>query len=295
MNFDFGEVLTSAGKITWKNKSLWWFGIFLGFFVLIIFLFAFIPISIPIFLRAQRMDLFFLAMAGFFIVFVVFFLVIYVASVLFQTATTLGVLRASQDEEPIPLIQLIKNSMPFFWRVLGVMALYTSALMIVNLILQMVLLVLVVATLGIGMLCTTPLIMLQYPLTFVAAAWLEQSVNGVIVDNMNIMDAVKQGWQIIRNNLLAMGLVMIVVYLGIGIVSMIVMMPMLAPLFFVPLVVLRSDLNWMVLAITLLCVGISAPLFAVLSGWSMVFTKSTWVLTYLCLTRPTPSSMSVDA
>lgn len=289
MKIDIGEVLSRAWHITLKNKSLWWFGIFLGLFVLAIFPLMIVPISFPFFLQDQRMDLFLLAMAGFFIVFLVFFAIMYMVSAVFQTALTLGVLRAVQGEERMPLIELIRNSMPLLWRVLGVMALYTVAVMMVNLVIQAIMFLLAIATFGLGMLCATPLALLQYPIIFIAVAWMEQAVNGVVIHEMTVMDAIKQGWQIIRNNLLTVGLIIIVVYFGISIVSMIVVMPMMTPLFILPFGFLEGEPNWIIIAISLLFGAAFIPLYALLTGWSAVFTKSAWVLTYLRLTRPTES------
>jgi hypothetical protein len=248
-----------------------------------------VPISFPFFLRDQRMDLFLLAMAGFVVVFLVFFAIMYLVSAVFQTALTLGTLRAIQDEEQIPLIELIRNSMPFFWRVLGVMVLYAVAIMMVNLAIQAIVFLLAIVTFGVGMLCATPLSLLQYPVIFVAVAWMEQAVNGVVIHKMTAMDAIKQGWQIIRNNLLTVGLVIIVVYFGISMVSMIVVMPMMTPLFILPFGFLEGEPNWIIIAVSLLFGAAFIPLYALLTGWSAVFTKSTWVLTYLRLTRPTES------
>jgi hypothetical protein len=289
VKIDIGEVLTRAWQISWKNKGLWWFGIFLGLFVLVIFPLMIVPISFPFFLRDQRMDLFLLAMAGLVVVFLVFFAIMYLVSAVFQTALTLGVLRAVQDEEQIPLIELIRNSMPFFLRVLGVMVLYAVAVTMVNLVIQAIVFLLAIVTFGVGMLCATPLSLLQYPVIFVAVAWMEQAVNGVVIHKMTALDAVKQGWQIVRNNLLTVGLVIIVVYFGISMVSMIVVMPMMTPLFILPFGFLEGEPNWIIIAVSLLFGAAFIPLYALLTGWSAVFTKSAWVLTYLRLTHPTES------
>jgi hypothetical protein len=282
VKIDIGEVLTRAWQITWKNKSLWWFGVFLSLFLLIIFPLILIPFSFPLFLEGQRMNLFILALAGSIVLTLVFFVIMYPVSALFQTAVTLGIVRASRDEEQMPLIELIRNSMPFFWRVLGIMVLYVMVVMMVNLVIQAIVFLLSIVTFGFGALCATPLTLLQYPAIFVAVAWMELAMNGVIIDKIDVTNAIKQGWQTIRNNLLTVGLVMIVVYFGISIVSMIVVMPMMAPLFFMPFAFWEGEFHWQILAISLSC-------SALLTGWSTVFTKSVWVTTYLRLTHLTES------
>ena len=42
MNLDLGEVLSRAWQISWKHKSFWLFGIFLGLFILAILPLAFV-------------------------------------------------------------------------------------------------------------------------------------------------------------------------------------------------------------------------------------------------------------
>ena len=115
MNFDFGEVLSRAWKITWKHKALWIIGILFGFFV----------------------------------------------------------------------SELIKRSLSFFWCILGLMLLFALGMM---------------------------------------------------------------------------------------------------PFFTLPFSFMSQDINW-IAVVSILCFIVFIPLFATLSGWSMIFTKSAWVLTYLRLTR----------
>lgn len=299
MKVDIGEVLTRAWQISWKNKTLWWFGIFLGLFVFIIILpVMLVPVVSLTFLRGERPYLFFLAIAGFLVVFAIFFVIIYPVSAIFQTAVTLGTKKAIQNEEMMPLADLVKKSLSFFWRVLGVMATYALVVTMLNFIIQGIVFLLAIVTFGVGMLCATPLTLLQYPIIFIAVAWMEQAVNGVVLDNMKLEDAIKQGWQIIRDNKSSIGLLIVVVYFGVSIVSMVVVLPMMAPMFFVPFALLKGNLNWLLIVIPLLCSVIFVPLYAILCGWSTVFTKSVWVLAYLRLTKPqdhAPVVLDVDA
>jgi len=285
VNFDLGEVLARAWQIAWKNKSLWWFGVFLSLGLLVIFPLMLAPISFPILLQDRRMDLILAGIVGFVLILFLFFAILYLVSAVLQTALTLGTLRAIQVEERIPLIELIKESLPFLWRVLGVMLLYATAVTIVNLVLQAIIFLLIIGTFGLGMLCATPLTFLMYPAIYIAIAWMEQTINGVVIDKMTVMDAIKQGWQIIRNNLMAVSLVIVVVYFGIGVASTVVVIPMMAPFLVIPFSFLEGDPNWTILSISLLCGAVFVPLFALISGWSAAFTKSVWVLTYLRLTR----------
>lgn len=285
MNFELGEVLTRAWQISWKHKSLWWFGVFFGLIMSIIFPLMFTPMFLPFLMVNRNMDMLLVFMFGFMILFFGIMAIMYPVSAVVQTALTLGVLRAEQDAEPISLSELIKNSLPFFWRILGVMTLYAIAVMLLNLAFQAVITLVTIVTFGLGMLCMTPFMLLLYPIMFLSIVWMEQAVNGIIIDKMEIMDAIKQGWHIIRNNLLSIVLVMVVVYFGVGMVSGFIMLPMMVPFMVLPFGFMEGEPNLMLISISLLCSAAFVPIFALINGWAMAFTKSAWVLTYLRLTR----------
>jgi hypothetical protein len=77
----------------------------------------------------------------------------------------------------------------------------------------------------------------------------------------------------------------LVIYLGIGLVTGIIIAPMMIPFFIVLFNFTESEPNWTILSISMLCTVAVIPLFAFISGLSMIFSKSVWVLTYLRLTR----------
>ena len=298
MNFDLGDVLTQAWQITWKNKVLWWLGAALGVLGIAILPLAFVPLAFPFFLWNERTDLFLFSMIGFVGFILLFFVVMYVVSAIVQTATTLGVLQA-QSEQRISLRDLIRNSLPFFWRVVGLMFLYGTVIAAINLAIQALVMVLAIGTLGLGMMCATPLYLLMYPFMFTAVVWMEQAMNGIIIDKLTVMESIKWGWQLIRNNVKAIVLVMIVVYFGVGMVSTIVVMPMMAPFFVLPFSFVEGEPNWIIISVSLLCSVAFVPLMALVNGWAMMFIKTAWVLTYLRLTRsgsaPQPVLQEVPA
>jgi len=197
MNFDIGEVLSHAWQITWKHRVLWIIGILTGLFGSIIFPLMFSPILFPVFMQNSKTDVRPLlgVMIGLIIALLLFILVFYPVSVLSQTSITLGVLNANNDNsDNLSATDLIKQSRPFFWRVLGIMLLYAVGIGLISLIIQAVLLLLTIVTLGLAALCMMPLTFLMYPLLFGSIVWMEQAMNGIIVDNMTIEDAVRQGW-----------------------------------------------------------------------------------------------------
>lgn len=285
MNFDFGEVLKRAWQITWKNKVLWIIGILFGFFASLMFPVMFLPFLFPLLVQDSRMDLVLPALAVFIVIFSLFMLVLYPVSVFAQTSLTLGVLNVEQDQERFSAVELLKKSVPFFWRVLGMMLLFAAGMTLIMLIIQAVILLFTIVTLGFGAFCIMPLSFLIYPAMYVAIVWMEQSMNGIIIDNMTIMDAARHGWSLVRSNLLSVAVLALIVYFGIGIVTSVVIVPLMIPIFIAPFGFIEQEVNWIIVSISIVGAVAFIPLFAILSGWSMIFTKSTWVLTYLRLTR----------
>jgi hypothetical protein len=288
MDFDFGDVLTRAWKITWKHKVLWIIGILFGFLVSFMFPLMFSPILFPILMQNARMDVRTtpVFMLGGILLFLLFIVALYPVSVLTQSSLTLGVLHANEENgETLSAMDLIKKSLPFFWRVLGLMVLFAVGMGLVNIIIQVILFLLIILTLGIGTICMMPLMLLMYPALYGAIVWMEQAMNAIIVDNMSVTEAAKQGWDLLRSNLMSMTLVALVVYLGVGLVTGLLMAPMMIPLFIVPFGFMENQTNWTILSISLLWTLAFIPVFAVVMGMSMIFSKSAWVLTYLRLTR----------
>jgi hypothetical protein len=54
MDFDFGDVLTRAWKITWKHKVLWIISILFGLLVSFMFPLMFSPILFPMLMQNSR-------------------------------------------------------------------------------------------------------------------------------------------------------------------------------------------------------------------------------------------------
>jgi hypothetical protein len=111
-----------------------------------------------------------------------------------------------------------------------------------------------------------------------------------MIDNLNIIEAAKQGWSLIRNNLLSVALIAVVIYFGAGMFTSIFMMPFMFGFFFMPMGFMGHDINWVILSVGLLSLMVFLPVFAWFTGWVTAFTKSAWILTYLRLTRSSNAS-----
>ena len=295
MNFDIGEVLTHAWQITWKNKILWVAGVVFGLFFAFLVPLMMTPVFLPVIMRSTDLNRWGGAFIAIYVLgIVLFFLLMIPLSTFMQIWLTRGILHGTQDEGELSVRKLIRESQPYFMKVLGLLLLTSLATTLITFIIQGIVMIFTILTLGLGMFCAMPLMMLSYPLMFFTIVWMEQAMNGIVIDDFAVMDAIRQGWYLIRKNLLPFGLMALVVYFGVGMVTSALMMPLMTPIFIIPFsFVENNDPNLAVLAISFLCMLASAPIFALVFGWSMAFTKSAWVLTYLRLTRSTGSPQPI--
>lgn len=297
MKIDIGDVISRSWQISWKNKWLWLIGaamVFGGFLFLPV---AFVPMIAD--LTSQSLDdglIVLLFLGGGLLALVI----LYPIEVLLDVALTLGILRAERAEERRSIAELIRESYPFFRRCFGVTTLFVGGMLLLFLIAFVLMTLLSFITMGLGMIYMWPFTFLQYPLMLVWYVWLQQALTAVIVDNMMVMDATKHSWQLFRNNIFLYVIVGLVFYLGISMLSSIVMMPLMLPFFFLPMVMMESaEFGRILLILGGAFAVVLFPFFCVFQGGLMTLMKSGWVITYPRLSRssnvPLPTPQEVPA
>src|SRR5574339_587509 len=136
MNIDLGEVLNRTWQITWKHKVLWVYGFLQTIISLLLIPLALIPALAPLMSGGSGQSERFVREPWFFLIFIaiffVFMLALYPLSVLVNGALSVGVLRAERGDEKLSFMELIRESLPLFWRILGIMLLFTVAIMLVT-------------------------------------------------------------------------------------------------------------------------------------------------------------------
>ena len=300
MSFDFGEVLGRAWQITWKHKILWVFGLLSMLIGLLFFPLGFAPAlsiffaeDIPFWIEQPAY------MLAFFGVFVLLFAASFFIAALTQAAISVGALRAERGDENINFKEILRASLPYFWRFMGIMALLIGGFLLVMLGFFAIYTLVSLLTLGLGAMCLVPLQFLLYPLMIVAYAWQEQALASIIVDDLRVMEAARRGWQVFRNNMLPVALITLILYLGVGILGGFVSIPMMVPFFLIPFALVEEVQNLnTILIVASLCVVAYMPVLAVFQSGALTFMKSGWILTYLRLTRnldtETPVSPSAE-
>ncbi len=308
MTLDFGEVLSRAWRITWKYKVLWLFGILAvgfsqGFNIVNQFvnrgiqMVAFGPT--PPELRSIFGDLrdfpFEVVIVAGVLVFLVFLIATMVFSAIGEIACILGVRRADLDADRLTFGGLLRDSMPFFWRVLGLNLLVSLTVFVVMLLIMLPAILLSIVTFGLGMLCIFPLFCLLIPFSYVLGVIILQAINALVIEDLGVFAAIRRGWEVSKANAGNLFLMSLIVLLGIGmIVGVIIALPMLVvmmPMTFSMSYNVSSGVGysslWNQLLIGGLCLLAYLPVLVVLSGVINVYSQAAWTLTYLRLTaRP---------
>ena len=289
MNFDFGDVLTQAWKITWKHKVLWAISI-LPFLTMVLFL----PFWL-IFLFQKNVD--FNAISTwmenpvYMGIAIFVYLVVMVMSVFLQMASrsslTLGIYRAEAGLPPVTFVDLTRDGFRYFWRFLGISLLIGVGMMVVFIAFFVALGALSVVTMGFAMLCIQPLFILLIPLFLLVMAFMEQSESAIVADELNVMDALKRAYELIKANFWKYVLITLIVYFGMNILISIVTFPLMIPMFFFMMRSMEAgpDFNTIIRVQAVFGVVI-LPLMAFVQGFSLTYMKSAMMLTYLRLSRP---------
>ena len=292
MNFDFGEVLTRAGQITWKHKILWLSGIILaliGFLSLPISLLFNDPATMMITDPAQineRMGSMLLA-NGLIMLISIASIPVYIIG---MTIPTLATYRIETGNGQVTFLGLAQDSLRYFWRVLGIFGLIWLGSVAIMMALFACIGVLAVVTFGLATICMFPIFLLFIPIAMAVYAFMEQAISAVVVDDLRLSAAMQRAWDLVKKNIGVMALLSIIIYLGATVVSMVIAVPMMIPMFssIFSLGTQPPDAQFFenyMRNITLWVLAFS-PLYALFQGVILTFMQSAWTLTYMRLARP---------
>jgi len=288
MDFDFGEILTRALKITWKHKVLWLFSA-----MPTIMSFLFVPFMfLPIFFSETDpyREPFFVDQPVYVLLFIGFSLFISALSVVLygisSSAVTLGVLQVDGGTEKLGTGKLFEDSKPYWWRVLGVLLLIGIGISFIFMVVFGCMTMIGTVTVGLGFICMMPLFLVIYPIMMVLYGFIEISQAAVVVDDIGVTDAIRRGWELVKVNFWRILLISFIVYMGIRILSSIIVLPFMTPFFFFPFLMEGGQFEPNPRTMMLFIGGFSLILFPVMAfiqGVTITFLKSTYTIVYLSL------------
>lgn len=312
MNFNFGEVLSRAWQIIWKHKVLWIFGIlascsrggtrfnfnqsvrgegsdFGGLPPQLQQLFETISENMTTFIV--------IAVA----VTCVFWILVIFLGILGRIGLIRGTSQVDGGAEHLVFGQLFSESLPYFWRMLGLSLLVSLPIVIVVAVMVAAIVVISMsASQGsdasvAGLLTMVPLLIgcfcLLIPVMFVIGMIARQAENAIVLEDARVFPSISRGWDVFRNNL---GIILLTAII-LAVISVVVGFVIALPVFIVVLPAMigfmagqAQDLTPLYFMIGLLC--LYAPISLLLNGIAIAYVESAWTLTYLRLTRPQASA-----
>jgi hypothetical protein len=214
-------------------------------------------------------------------------------NVIGMSVPSLGTLQLEKGSEKLNFGELIRGTLPYFWRILGIFLLVGVGIFLVVMAVVACIVLLSVFTFGFGAICAFPIFILFIPLAILVYAITEQGMSAVLVDDLGVSSALQRAWELLKENLGVMALMSIILYLGSMIIGMIISIPMMIPMFGFILNMgsepdiqsferlTRSMILWMLAF---------SPFYAVFQGLLLTFMQSAWTLTYMRLTKPQDSA-----
>lgn len=305
---DYGYVIKRAWEIIWKFKVLWIFGILAGCGQAgrsgggnSGFRFSSQDVNLTpqiqnYFNRLNPAIITLLVVIG-----IIVLVVLVVLAILLATVGRVGLIRgtvkAEQGAGKLTFSELWRDGLTYFWRVFGLNLLIGLIILFALLALAFLGVILSIGTLGIFLICLIPLLCLLIPLMWLVGIIIEQANVALVVENVDIIEAIKRGWQVFIDNIgsmIVMGLILVVGVSFIG--ELIIGLPLLAVA--APAVVgittgvTENIRNGIILSVVLFLIYLPFLLF--LSGILRAYTESAWTLTYLRLTQK-PAPLPVEA
>jgi hypothetical protein len=289
MKLDFTEVLEETWKIGWNHKVLWVLQMLPGLFAIVI---------MPLMVLANPGFLMMLpepwnlyadepwVIGIFMLLAFVFMIPLLVIGVLVQTATTYGALKVEKGAGKLTLRELVLESWPYFWRVLGLYFIFGGAWFLLIFSFMTVNVFGSALTFGLASLCFVPFFFLTIPIAIVGYSVLELAQAAIIEDDMPTMEAIGHGWRLFRENALNVVLLMVILYFAFSILSSVVVFPLMFPMMLLPMGLdLTGSFDKLMPVFFLVLFPLMFVLMSVVQGILMTFFQSAWAVAYLRLNR----------
>ncbi|MCI0608353.1 MAG: hypothetical protein L0Z71_04750 [Anaerolineae bacterium] len=208
------------------------------------------------------------------------------------SSVMLGILRSEEGIAQLHFQELFNDGRKYLWRILGVMLLISLGVSAIFFALFACMALFGAVTAGIGFICIQPLFIILYPIMMLLYAVIEQSQAAVVADDMGVVDAITRGWNLVKENFWRFLLISLVIYIGLTLISSIIMLPFMVPFFFIPFLIENPQFDLSSQSIILFVAAFSMillPVMALVQGITITFMKAAYMLLYLRLTRGSTS------
>ncbi len=324
---DYGEVLSKAWRIVWKNKVLWIFGILAscartgstgggggggGEFNpggsstgTNPFGPGFAPgnpqfdAQVAQWINTHLVELI-VGIIVLFLVFVVFFWLLPRAiGAVGEAGLVRGAAAVDGGTEQLRFSELLNGAFAYFRRIFGLLILVDLAWSAVVLLIVLVLVALAIgagaATQGVGVLIVVPLVCILIPVLIVAKLIIDLIVQlsnlGIAIDDLGIKAAVQRAWGLLKKELGPVLLIWLITAVAYFMVEIVIALPLIAVAIVSGITALvgnAGNFSWTPFIVAGGCCLLYLPVLLAASGLMFSYHQSVWTLTYIRLTRLKP-------
>lgn len=312
MNFNFGEVLTRAWKITWKYRVLWLFGMLAscgqggnnssnarnsynsG------------NNQLPSEMTRQleetthQMTVWFSENQWVIFVLVAVFLFLILLQIFLGTTGTIGLVRgayhADGGAETLSFGPLFRESLGYFWRMIGlglVIWLPFFLLFFGSLILMLFATISGVDSRAMGSAMVLFLVgfcCCMFPVMILLSMYYAQAERALLIDDLGIFAAIQRGWKVFTGNLVTLFGIWFILFIVGLLAGILIALPYFIVIFPLMFNFIQGDVqSWQPLINAGIFILIYYPIFWFLSGVLRTYTETIWTLTYLEV-RPYPEA-----
>ena len=300
---DYGEILTKAWKTIWKFKVLWIFGILAscgqgggsggG---------GNVQYQMPSSSLPPEIQRLFMAPEYFFreywwtlvlmcgLICVLVLLSIFLGTI-GKIGLVKGTVKADGGAEHLGFGEIWSASLPYFWRVFLLNLLVGLVIFAAVFLFAMIAMMLTVVTLGIALICLIPLFCLIIPVMWAVSVVIEQATVAVVVEDLNVLEGLNRGWNVVKTNWQSMLIMGIVLIFGMAVIGLIIALPVFMVMFgaIIPMTVggINAFRNGMIFMMVCMCAYM--PILILLSGILNAYYHTAWTLTFLRVTGQKPS------
>jgi len=298
---NYGDILTRAWQITWKYKVLWIFGILAGCGssngnangssgnasytqnadTLPPEIIRFFERSLKFLKRPE-------VIVGLVVAFLFFITIAIFLSNIGRIALINGTYQVEQGAEKLTFGELFHAGVARFWHFFGM-----------NFLVSLPFIIAILALVGVGagavmaadggmggeiLLVIIPLICTLFCIIFVVSIaigiFIQQAQNAMLVEDLGIIDSLKRGWQVLKNNLVPIILMALILFIIGAVAGFVIALPIM--IIVVPAIfsfALGQAKSFRPLIIMGLCLAVYTPVAIVMGGVLTTYIQASWTLT----------------
>ena len=301
---NYGDILTKAWKTIWKHKVIIWFGMLMAIpsalmgIVMGAIFYSVTEENLISFFEgnSQEPETFLFIFLIFFVSMILFTILSYAMMALSFTGALKGTFDLKEKGTTISFHELWDASLPFLWRIFGIMAIIFIGVFSFFAIIMFLGTIFGAVTAGIGFICLTPLILLIIPLELIAFLFAAIAMTAVVIEDIGVFDALRKAKDMLKEKFwpwILMGVIVGFIVWGVSMIAMIpmqiaqfaFMMPMMTePYIQDPTAFLRPFAILMI---------VMMPLMGIVQGLSLSYANAVWVFSYIDLTTKTENDEEI--